>query len=115
MTNNNNKHFEMLKSAFNFIRFINEYAEHKSDILEVVDLISNLTADSDFDFDITYRGYGEKLDITVWVDDDILTPYVSIRGSSTYESEEFCEKFDLPNVEWTYGIQIAEKVANGEF
>jgi hypothetical protein len=115
MTNNNNKHFEILKSAINFMRFINEYADNKSDILEVFDLISNLTAESDFDFEIVYTGYEQRLDITVWDGTDTVSPYINLKTLSTNEQEEFCNRFDLPCFAWTDEVQIAEKVANGEF
>ena len=112
---NNNKHFEMLKSAVNFMRFIKEYAEYDSDILEIFDLISNLTTDSDFDFEIVYTGYEQRLNVTVWDGADMVRPYINLKTFSTIEQEEFCNKFDLPCFAWVDEIQIAEKVANGEF
>lgn len=111
----NNKHFETLKNAINLMRFVNTYCTMNCDIVETFDIISNITADSDFDFEITYRGYSEALGFTIWVDGETVKPYINLWRASDETRKEFCEKFDLPCVEWVKGIQIAEKVANGEF
>ena len=101
------------EQAINLLRFIHTYGD-KSDILIAANILAYVNETNDFDFSIEYHGYGETLDIEIWVNDEFENIYIGLRTMDINDRREFCEKFGLPMVEWVDTIQIAPQVANGE-